>query len=150
MTHKPIHKEQLTPQATAFGNEVHTDVWGHAPVLSLRGHKYYVSFTDDYSCYTWLALLRTKDKVLKAYKTFTAWAKTQHSATIKKLRSDHRGEYTGNKFSKFLQEEGSMHGLTTHDTPQHNGTCLSTCVPCCMHQDCQRTYGVRRSITLFG
>jgi hypothetical protein len=121
MTRKPICKEQLTAQASAFSDEVHTDVWGPTSPLSLGGHKYYVSFTNDYSCYTWLALLHTKDEALEAYKTFVAWAKTQHGAVIKKLRSDRGGEYTGNQFTKFLQEEGSERRLTTHDTPQHNG-----------------------------
>ena len=121
MTRKPIRKERTTPQATAFGEEVHTDLWGPAPVISLGGRKHYISLTDDYSRYTWLALLRTKDEALEAYKTFVAWAKTQHGATIKKLRSDRGGEYTGNEFKKFLQDEGSERGLTTHDTPQHNG-----------------------------
>src|ERR1700677_1090404 len=106
-TRKPIRKERSTSSARAFGDEVHTDLWGPAPLLSLGGRRYYISLTDDYSRYTWLALLRTKDEVLEAYKIFVAWAKTQHGATIKKLRSDRGGEYTGNQFTKFLQDEGS-------------------------------------------
>jgi transposase InsO family protein len=121
-TRKAICKECSTPQASAFGDEVHTDVWGGPTTpTSLGGCKYYISFTDDYSCYTWLTLLRTKDKALEAYRAFAAWAKTQHSATIKHLHSDRGGEYTGKEFSKFLQEEGSEWCLTTHNTPQHNG-----------------------------
>ena len=50
-----------------------------------------------------------------------AWVQTQHGATIKRLHSDRGGEFTGNKFTKFLQEQGTKRRLTTHDTPQHNG-----------------------------
>jgi hypothetical protein len=95
----------ITPQASAFGDEVHTDIWGGPTTLtSLGGCKYYVSFTDDYTRYTWLTLLHTKDKALDTYTAFAAWVKTQHGATIKHLHSDRGGEYTGKEFSKFLQE----------------------------------------------
>lgn len=32
---------------------VHSDVWGPALEISVNGHKYYVSFVDDMSRYTW-------------------------------------------------------------------------------------------------
>ena len=124
-THKTIRKERTAPQASSFGEEVHTDLWGPSPILSLGGRKYYASFTDDYSRYTRLALLCFKDETLEAYKTFAAWAKTQHGAHIKRLRSDRGGEYTGGDFTKYLQEQGTERRLTTHDTPQHNGVAES-------------------------
>ena len=124
-TRKVIQKERTAPQAGAFGDEVHTDLWGPSPIQSLGGRKYYASFTDDYSRYTRLALLRSKDETLEANKTFAAWAKTQHNAHIKQLRSDRGGEYTSGDFTKFLQEQGTECRLTTHDTPQHNGVAES-------------------------
>jgi hypothetical protein len=75
--------------------------------------------------YTHLELLKSKDQTLHAYKTFAAWANTQHNSKIKKLRSDRGGEYTGGDFTKFLQEQGTERRLTTHDTPEHNGVAES-------------------------
>src|SRR5882672_8762420 len=49
----------------------------------------------------------------------------EHGVRIKRLRSDHGGEYTGNEFTKFLAEQGTECRLTTHDTPQHNGVAES-------------------------
>ena len=120
-THKMINKERIALPADAFGAEVHTDVWGPSPIMSLGGRKYYVTFTDDHTCYTCLSLLCTKDEAFDVYKTYTAWAQTQHSVQIKRLRSDRGGEYTGKEFSTFLKEQGTERCLTTHDTPQHNG-----------------------------
>ena len=50
-----------------------------------------------------------------------AWAHTQHGVHIKRLHSDHGGEYTGSKFSEFLRGQGTERRLTTHNTLQHNG-----------------------------
>ena len=89
-------------QAQTFREEVHMDVWGPLPSLSLGGCKYYVTFTDDSSRYTQLQVLWTKDEAFKAYKSFSAWAQTQHGVQIKRLRSDHGSEFTSNQFTAFL------------------------------------------------
>ena len=87
-TQKAIRKEREAPQAQAFSNEVHTNVWGPSPNLSLGGRKYYVTFTDDHTHFTKLNILRKKDQTFKAHKSFTSWARTQHNAHVKRLHSD--------------------------------------------------------------
>ena len=121
VTCKPISKECSAHLAKTFGAKIHSDIWGPPPIPSLGGKHYYVTFTDDYSQWTRIYLIWTKDETLLAYKSFTSWAQTQFGATIKHLRSDRRGEYTGNEFKSYLQQQGTEHHLTTHDTPQHNG-----------------------------
>ena len=91
---KPICEESPIPLAESFGNKVYLDVWGPSKTSSLDSHKYYITFTNDHTHFTQLVLLYTKDEALPAYKTFAAWASTQHGAKIKHLRSDCRGEYT--------------------------------------------------------
>src|SRR6266404_153626 len=101
------------------------DLWGKSPVASLGGLHYYVTFTDDATQYTKINIIRTKDQTLESYRTFAAWAHTQHGVTIKHLRLDHGGEYTGHAFTKLLQEEGTERCLTMHDMPQHNSVAES-------------------------
>jgi hypothetical protein len=122
---KAIRSERVVPPAKHFGTEVHTDVWGPSPTDSIGGQQYYITFTDDHTRFTYVDVLRTKDKSLQAYKTFISWARTQHNAKIKILRSDRGGEYTSHEFTRFLQQEGTERRLTTHDTPQHNGVAES-------------------------
>jgi len=121
VTCKEIWKEHKAPLADVLGMEVHSDVWGPSPIPSLGRRRYYVTFTDDYSCHTWLTAMRTKDEMLAAYKAYVAWLSTQHGVKIKWLHSDHRGKYTGSAFSRFLVDQGTKWQLTMHDTPQHNG-----------------------------
>ncbi len=106
-TCKIIQKKTETPRAQAFGDKIHTDLWGPVPISSLGGHKYYVTFTDDHTRYTRLVLLKSKDEMLEVYKGFAAWAETQHGVHIKRLRSDRGGEYTGEAFTQFLKSQGT-------------------------------------------
>jgi hypothetical protein len=111
VTHKHISKEWTTPPAKSFGDEIPTDLWGPSPTSTIGGCRYYVTFTDNFLRYTSLELLKSKDQMLQAYKSFLAWANTQHGTRIKRLRSDHGGEYTGSAFTQFLQEQGTCYIL---------------------------------------
>ena len=97
-------------------------MWGPSPVQT-PGHKeYYVSFTDDYTRWTHLELLASKDKTFEAYKNFEMWAKVQFGLpTFKALLSNRGGEYLGSEFSKHLKSQGMERKLMTHDTPEYNG-----------------------------
>jgi hypothetical protein len=119
-TRKAIKRERKGAQASTFGEEIHSDLWGPSPLQMLGGRKYYITFTDNHSCFTRIQLLRSKDEALQAYKDFVAWAQTQHGAKIKRLHSDRGGEYPGDNFTRFLKTQGTERRLTTHDTPQHN------------------------------
>jgi len=73
---KHISKEQTTLPAKAFGDKIHSDLWGPSPTSTIGGHKYYITFTNNFSHYTTLELLKSKDQTLQAYKVFTVWANT--------------------------------------------------------------------------
>ena len=120
-TRKPISKVREPQRCEHLGNKVHSDVWGPAHVQT-PGHKtYYVSFTDNHTCYTHITLLATKLDMFNTYKVYEAWANTQHGTKIKHLRSDRGGEYLSNKFTAHLRLKDTERKVTTHNTPQHNG-----------------------------
>ena len=56
----------------AVGDEVHSDLLGKAPVESINRKLYYVTFTDDYSQYTNVYFLHSKDKTFESYKAYEA------------------------------------------------------------------------------
>ena len=121
-TRQPVPKVRISPQAKAFGDEIHTDVWGPSPVSTRRGRRYFITFTDDATRFTLTYLLPAKSDALSAYQQFEAWARTQnHCAAIKVLRSDRGGEYLSDAFDKHLASAGTARRLTVHDTPQLNG-----------------------------
>ena len=73
---------------------VHLDVCGPMLATSLSKYVYYVSFIDDFSCKTWIYLLKGKDEVLSKFKEFKALVENSAKNKINILRSDNRGEFT--------------------------------------------------------
>src|SRR6266702_2612522 len=120
-TQKSVPKLWVSDQAQRFGDKIHTDVWGPAPVSTRCGRCYFVTFTDNATCFTCTYLLVAKSDVFSTYCQFEAWAKTQnHCGAIKVLRSNHGGKYLSEGFDKHLAAAGTARRLTVHDTPQLN------------------------------
>jgi hypothetical protein len=117
----PIPKVRAGKCATEFGGEIHSDVWGPAPIETIGGRHYFVSFTDDHSRLTHIYLLRHKSDTFEAYRTFEAWTNTQLDHRIKVLHTDCGGEYLSSNFVSHLAKQGTVHKLTVHDTPKENG-----------------------------
>ena len=82
-------------------------------VSSLGGSQYYVTFIDDFTRYTTVYFLKTKDEVLEKFKEF-------HSFAVKVLRTDNGGEYCSKLFDAFLKEKGIIHQLSVPYNPAQN------------------------------
>jgi len=99
---------------------IHSDVWT-SPCLSRENHKYFVTFIDEKSKFTWLTLLPSKDRVLEAFTNFQTYVTNHYDAKIKILRSDNGGEYTSHTFKQHLNKHGIIHQTSCPYTPQQNG-----------------------------
>ena len=98
-TRKGVRKEREEPLAEKFGDEIHSDVWGPATTETIHHRKYYSSFTDDSTHWSYVKLFHGKDDTFDAYIEFEAWADTQHGVKIKRLQSDRGEEYLSAKFT---------------------------------------------------
>ncbi|GJY17496.1 gag-pol polyprotein [Tanacetum coccineum] len=65
--------------STAPFDLVYSNVWGPAPISTKGGSRYYVSFIDDFTRYTWVYLMKRRSDFLTVFKEFRAIVKTQHS-----------------------------------------------------------------------
>lgn len=100
---------------------IHIDVWGMSHIVSHSHYKYFVTFIDDYSRFTWIYFLRSKSEVFSMFKKFLTYAKTQYQVIVKKIRSDSSGEYTSHEFQEYLQQKGILSQRSCLNTPQQNG-----------------------------
>jgi transposase InsO family protein len=102
-TRKAVSTTKSEPRAKAIGDVIHLDLWGPAQVQTPSHKEYYIQFIDDYSRYTFLYLLRTKDEAFEAYKKFENYLETQYKVRIKCLHSDRGGEYLSKEFTAHLE-----------------------------------------------
>ena len=100
---------------------MHSDVWGPANVTTCLGERWYVTFIDSHSSYTWLYLLKHKSEVISAFKNFYTLVCNQYGAKVKVLRSDNGTEYINKDFSDFLSSLGIIHQTTCVSTSEQNG-----------------------------
>ncbi|GJX59860.1 putative RNA-directed DNA polymerase, partial [Tanacetum coccineum] len=100
---------------------IHSDVCGPFRTTSREGANYYVTFTDDFSRYGYVYLIKHKHEVFEMFKTFQNEVENQLGKTIKALRSDRGGEYLSQEFLDHLRSRGIISQLTPPYTPQHNG-----------------------------
>ena len=98
---------------------VHSDVWGPSPHLSLDGNKYYVSFVDDFTRYTWIFPLRLKSEVPSMFLYFNTMVKKQFDTHIQCLQSDWGSEYR--KLQSVLNELGIVFRHPCSHTHQQEG-----------------------------
>jgi hypothetical protein len=98
---------------------VYTDVWGPAPICSRSSSRYYVSFLDAFSRYTWLYPISCKSDVTNVFIKFRNNVECFFNSKIRAVQSDWGGEYR--PLNKLLQTLGINHRVSCPHTHQQNG-----------------------------
>jgi transposase InsO family protein len=100
---------------------VHTVVCGPMSSVARGGFQYFITFTDDFSRYGYIYLMRHKSESFEKFKEFQNEVQNQLGKIIKFPRSDHGGEYLSLEFSYHLKQCGIIPQLTPPGMPQWNG-----------------------------
>jgi len=88
---------------------------------SIKGYWYFITFTDDHSCYMCIRLCKSKDDTLGVFKAWKASTEKETGKSLKILHTDGGGEYTSSTFNAYLAKHGIKHEVTNAYTPQENG-----------------------------
>ncbi|GJY22736.1 retrotransposon protein, putative, ty1-copia subclass [Tanacetum coccineum] len=93
---------------------IHTDVCGLFKTVSREGANYFITFTDDFSRYGFVYLMKHKHEVFETFKVFQNEVENQLGKKIKAIRSDQGGEYLSRLRNRTLLDMvRSMMNLTT-------------------------------------
>ena len=99
----------------------HSDVCGPLSIQAKGGYEYFITFTDDYSRFGYVYLMKRKSEAFEKFKEFKAEVENQLGKRIKAIRSDCGGEYLLGDFKDYLIENGIVSPMTALGTPQQNG-----------------------------
>jgi hypothetical protein len=94
-----------------------SDVWGLTPD-SIGRKKYYISFIDDFSKFTWVYLLHFKSEVFQKFTEFQKMAERLFGTKLIAIQTDGGGEYQ--KMNTFLAQNGVTHFVSCPHAHQQN------------------------------
>nr|GEW60671.1 hypothetical protein [Tanacetum cinerariifolium] len=99
---------------------LHMDLFGPTFVKSLNKKSYCLVVTDDYSRFTWVCFLVTKDETSRILKTFITGLENQLSLKVKVIRSDNETKFKNNDLNQFCGMKGIKREFSVPRTPQQN------------------------------
>ncbi|GJU91899.1 retrovirus-related pol polyprotein from transposon TNT 1-94 [Tanacetum coccineum] len=83
---------------------LHMDLCGLMRVESVNKKRYILVIVDDYSRFTWVKFLRTKDEALEIIIKFLKQAQVSLNATVRYLRTDNGTEFLNQTLRNYTKE----------------------------------------------
>ncbi|GJU88379.1 putative ribonuclease H-like domain-containing protein [Tanacetum coccineum] len=90
-------------------------------VATINGKKYILVIVDDYSRFTWVYFLHTKDETPKIVKKFIAQVQLNCNTKVHKIRTDNDTEFKNATLKAHYKKLGIMKQFSIARTPQQNG-----------------------------
>nr|GEZ78094.1 retrovirus-related Pol polyprotein from transposon TNT 1-94 [Tanacetum cinerariifolium] len=115
-THKP--KSEDTNQEKLY--LLHMDLCGLMHVKSVNGMKYILVIMDDYSRFTWVKFLRSKDETPDFIIKFLKMIQVRLNVPVRRIRTDNGTEFVNQTLRNYYEEVGISHNRTI--TQSHNHT----------------------------
>jgi transposase InsO family protein len=85
---------------------LHMDIVGPSRVHSMGGKWYVLVIVDDYSHYSWVFFLESKDEVFEHFRSLALRLNNEHPNCLKVIRSDNGTEFRNASFDEFCLEHG--------------------------------------------
>ncbi|GJT40207.1 putative ribonuclease H-like domain-containing protein [Tanacetum coccineum] len=100
---------------------LHMDLFGPTFVKSLMKKMYCLVVTDDYSRFTWVFFLASKDETSGILKSFITGIENLVDHKVKVIRCDNGTEFKNKEMNKFCEKNGILRQYSLARTPQQNG-----------------------------
>ncbi|GKB72940.1 putative ribonuclease H-like domain-containing protein [Tanacetum coccineum] len=100
---------------------LHMDLFGPTFVKSLMKKMYCLVVTDDFSRFSWVFFLATKDETSEILKTFITGIENLIDLRVKVIRCDNGTEFKNRVMNQFCEMKGIKREFSVARTPQQNG-----------------------------
>ncbi|GJU32644.1 retrovirus-related pol polyprotein from transposon TNT 1-94 [Tanacetum coccineum] len=116
-SHKPKAEDSIQEKLYLL----HMDLCGPMRVQSINGRKYILVIVDDFSWFTWVKFLRSKDEVPEFVIKFLKMIQVRLNATIHNIRTDNGTKIINQTLTAYYEEVRISHQTSVARTLQHNG-----------------------------
>jgi transposase InsO family protein len=96
------------------------DTVGSSRVHSMGGKWYVLVIVDDYSHYSWVFFLESKDQVFAHFQLLALRLNSEHPNCLKAIHSDNEIEFRNASFDEFCLEHGIDQQFSAPRIPQQN------------------------------
>ncbi|GJS69768.1 putative ribonuclease H-like domain-containing protein [Tanacetum coccineum] len=119
--HKASCKAKAVSSISHTLQLLHMDLFGPTSVRSLNHKTYCLVITDDFSRFSWVFFLRTKDETSGILKDFIRQIENQLNQKVKTIRCDNGTEFKNRDVIEFCGSKGIKREYSNARTPQQNG-----------------------------
>ncbi|GJV46518.1 retrovirus-related pol polyprotein from transposon TNT 1-94 [Tanacetum coccineum] len=118
---KHPHKPKTENTNLEVLHTLHMDLCGLMQVQTINGKKYILVIIDDYSIFTWVKFLRSKDENPQAVIKFLKQIQVGLNKTVRYICTDNGTEFVNNDLTEYYECVSIFHQKLVLRTPQQNG-----------------------------
>ncbi|GJU28061.1 retrovirus-related pol polyprotein from transposon TNT 1-94 [Tanacetum coccineum] len=100
---------------------LHIDLCGPIRIQNINGRKYILVIVNDYSRFTWVKFVRSKDEVPEFVIKFLKMIQVRLNATIQNIRTDNGIKFVNQTLRAYYEHVGISHQTSIARSPQQNG-----------------------------
>nr|GEY71206.1 reverse transcriptase domain-containing protein [Tanacetum cinerariifolium] len=115
------HPPKPVPNSRQRLHLLHMDLCGPMRIASINGKRYVLVIVDDYTRYTWIHFLRSKDEAPDVIITFLKRITVLLQSPVIIIRTDNGTEFKNQVLKVYFDSVGITHQMYYVRTPQQNG-----------------------------
>nr|GEV07449.1 hypothetical protein [Tanacetum cinerariifolium] len=115
------HPPKPVPNSRQRLRLLHMDLCGPMRIASINGKRYVLVIVDDYSHYTWVHFLRSKDEAPEVIIKFLKRITVLLQSPIIIIRIGNSTEFKNQMLKEYFDTVGTSHQMSSVRTPQQNG-----------------------------
>ncbi|GJR47966.1 putative ribonuclease H-like domain-containing protein [Tanacetum coccineum] len=119
--HRASYKTKTVRSISQSLQMLHMDLFGPTFVKSLMKKMYCLVVTDDFSRFSWVFFLDTKDETSEILKTFVTCIENLIDLRVKVIRCDNGTEFKNRVMNQFYEMKGIKREFNVARTLQQNG-----------------------------